>query len=666
MPPRCADPKPAGRLSYPGLDRPPARCPVSRRLGVVGCSLLLLAWHPGANAGADPEYLAQLIERSRQLGLAQRPEWLKLMHYEPRLLGGGVDGLVESPDFYNAPGGRSDPQAELQATLASFFSDLAETDRSQNPQCRFIARFDWLDRQLVFDPARLPRRTCSRYRRWHESLNPAGITLVFASAYLNSPASMFGHTFLRIDARDQNETTRLLAYAVNFGADTRETGGIAFAINGLFGGYPGSFSMLPYYAKVRDYSDLENRDIWEYPLRLSAEEVDRVLMHAWEMGPVQFRYYFFDKNCSYQLLSLLQVARPGFDFTGRFHAWAIPADTVRVVAEQPDLVPLAVYRPANATVIRRRLARLDPAERSLTRDLALRRRSPDDADVTALAPPRAAAVIETSQDYLAYLRAIGGRGIERPGELAHDLAVARSRVDAGSQAPEVAPPTVRPDQGHDSARITAGAGRWAGRDFEEIGGRAAYQDILDPDGGYVRGAQIEFANLGVRHYGDSAPRLEYLVPLSVLSLSARDDFFRPWSWNVSTSWRRVAMGGAQQPLVFGLSGGAGGAWAADAGHVRVYGLLDAETRVARELAGDSQFGGGPMVGVLVDPASPWRIHAYAQAFRYFLGQLDARWRFGIEQRVTLHRDLALRADLDREHDFGRTYNAGSLSLQVYF
>jgi len=63
--------------------------------------------------------------------------------------------------------------------------------------------------------------------------------LIFPAAYLNNPSSMYGHTLLRIDARDQDEKTRLLAYAINYAANTDETNGILFALNGLIGGYTG-------------------------------------------------------------------------------------------------------------------------------------------------------------------------------------------------------------------------------------------------------------------------------------------------------------------------------------------------------------------------------------------------------------------------------------------
>lgn len=63
------------------------------------------------------------------------------------------------------------------------------------------ARFKWLSQQLEFDTNQLALQKCDRLDRWIETLDPVGITLVFASYFMNNPASMFGHTLVRIDSR---------------------------------------------------------------------------------------------------------------------------------------------------------------------------------------------------------------------------------------------------------------------------------------------------------------------------------------------------------------------------------------------------------------------------------------------------------------------------------
>jgi hypothetical protein len=637
-----------------------------RRIGLsIFCWLLCLSQTP-ALAATDNEYLAVLVAKSKQLRLADRPEWQKLLHYVPNLISPGVHGLVDSPQFYNAPDGKNDPQAELEATLASFYSDIQESNEQQNPQCLFIARYTWLNEQLGFDPQRLPQRECKRYRAWHAALDPAGLTLIFASAFLNSPSSMYGHTLMRVDAKDQDEHTRLLAYAVNFAANTDESNGLLFAVNGLIGGYPGTFSILPYYVKVREYSDLENRDLWEYQLDLTPVEIDRVLMHAWELGSVYFQYYFFDENCSYQLLSLLQVAKPELDFTGQFRWWAIPADTVSAITRHPKLVRKVVYRPANATRLHYNLSKLDGRERKLVKELSVRRISANDPELTILPHDRAAAVLEAGQDFVSYRRAIGKSDVVDPSALAHELLTARSNLNVAAQASGVPVPKTRPDQGHDSSRVTLSAGIKEGVSFQELQARATYHDILDDDGGYARGAEIEFFSLALRHYDTVSTRVERFTPVNILSLTPRDDFFQPLSWKIRAGWQRVRAADGSEPLAFSLDGGAGGSWSNKRNTALWYALLDGSSHASRSLADGYALGVGASMGGLFDLGPRWRIHGYARSLRYFLGQQDTTVTTGLEQRYTLGRNSALRADFSHKRELQRTYNSGSVSVLYYF
>jgi len=627
--------------------------------------LLLIALIAPCAFGADDAYLADLVARSRVLKLAERPEWLKLGHYLPDLLGRGVHSLVDDPDFFSAgPPGKTDPQKELEATLASFYSAVVETPDRQNPQCQFIARRTWLDEQLHFDRQRLPLRECKRFQEWHSALNAKSLTVVFASAYVNNPSTMYGHTLLRVDARDQDERTRLLAYTVNFAANTNEREGISFAVKGLFGGYAGTFSVLPYYLKVREYSDLENRDLWEYELAFTPDEVERVVRHAWELLPAYFQYFFFDENCSYHLNALLQVARPELDLTAPFRWWALPVDTVRVITAQPGLVARTVYRPANATIIEARLKTLTEEERGIAKSLSLGRAQSAEA-LRGRPAPRAAAVLETSYDYVNYRRATGKKDVADPAALARELLVARSQVDVGPQKPEIDPGT-RPDNAHGTSRVSVGAGRRDGQNFQELAFHPTYHEVMDPEPGYARGAQIEFFDTVVRHYNDGATRLERFVPVDILSFAPRDDFFQPRSWRVSGGWERSFVRNGSEPLVGFFGGGGGAAWSDRAGHMLFYALGEANFRLNRELDGGYGIGAGGRVGTMVDLTSRWRVNAYASGLNYFLGESDQPRRIGLEQRFTLGRDSAVRFDLERRREADRHFNSGMLSLQIYF
>jgi hypothetical protein len=578
------------------------------------------------------------------------------VHYEPDLLGPGLHGLLDNPSFYNSPRGKTDPRAELEATLAAFFSD-------HDKQCAFIARRSWLDEELRFDRRRLPLAPCPRFEEWHAALNAERLTLVFASAHINNPSSMYGHTLLRIDAHGQDERTRLLAYAVNSAATTAETNGLTFAIQGLIGGYPGTFSLLPYYIKVREYSDLENRDLWEYQLDLEPHEIERVLRHLWELLPAYYQYFFFDENCSYYLNGLLQVARPELELTRPFRWWALPSDTVRVVAQQPGLVARTVYRPANATLIGARLDTMSKDERSIAKDLSLGRGGGDAA--RALPPARQAAVLEMAHDYVNYRRAIGERDVADSAALARELLVARSAVDAPSQAPRIDPPA-RPEEGHGTSRAWLGAGSRDGSAFQELGFRATYHDVLDTDAGYVKGAQIQFFDTAFRHYQDGSTRIERFIPVDILSLAPRDDFFQPRSWRVAGGWQRTFVQNGSEPLVAGLDGGAGFTRSFYRDKVYLYGLAEGALHLHHELEGGYSVGAGARVGALIDPAPRWRVNAFASGLRQFLGEKDTPASIGVQNRVALGRDTALRIDFARTREAERRFNAGSVSLQVYF
>src|SRR5690606_26511490 len=118
----------------------------------------------------------------------------------------------------------------------------------------------------------------------------------------------------------------------------------------------------PYYMKVKEYRDIENRDIWEYQLNFSEKQIHRLLMHAWELGNAHFDYYFFKENCAYHILSLLEVADPILHLTDKFHFSTIPVDTIRLLVRQEGLVKDISYRPARSTLLKRKINVLSEKE----------------------------------------------------------------------------------------------------------------------------------------------------------------------------------------------------------------------------------------------------------------------------------------------------------------
>ena len=209
-------------------------------------------------------------------------EWLALGHYQTQA-GGYLESTIDSENFFLSLDGKRNPEAELQATVDLFNGTDVEK------QCLFPARYLYLKKQGLIASA---YPTCPEYEQFKKDLRPAGLTLLYTDAYMNNPSSLFGHTLLRIDIPEGR--TQLVSHGVNYGAyvDPNENG-ILFAFWGLTGGYMGGFTIKPYYDIINTYNNIENRDIWEFRLNLTPEELDFFVAHLWEVGQTQTRYFFF-------------------------------------------------------------------------------------------------------------------------------------------------------------------------------------------------------------------------------------------------------------------------------------------------------------------------------------------------------------------------------------
>lgn len=533
---------------------------------------------PTLCAAGEPFSLKQALQRADKLHLARSDMWLSLVHYRPDRLTGGYQSQADDPRFFLSQKGKNSPRTELRATLKALWHS-GSGDNSV--RCRFPARDHWLRRRLGI--AETPVQ-CPSLDAWLAKMNSASITLVFASSYLNNPSSMFGHTFLRLDpspgaARADLLLASTVSYAADAGAGDNE---IEFAYRGIFGGYPGVTSVLPYYDKVKEYSDLENRDLWEYHLNLSRREVRRLLWHTWEIRDKRFDYYFFDENCASRLLELLDVARPGLHLTDRIGTHAIPSDTVRWVVDA-GLVDRVHFRPSAFTRVSHELHEMTPGQRSLAYQLANGETKTTSPALTDRSPGSRSRILVAAYDYIQYMAvdAHWPRSTVAPRSFA--LLNARSHLPPSGSTPPPVPP-VRPDQGHPTFRASLSGGRQDRQNLVQLSLRPAYHDLLDPPEGYRKGAQLQFLRLDARYYAhNDSLRLDRLVPVEIRSLSARNRFFKPISWQVGFGARRRWVATGDQALVAYGDAGAGLSWSPAPGWLTTA-LVTADLELGKSLA----------------------------------------------------------------------------------
>ena len=610
------------------------------------------ALSPAVASPADDSYLKELIDRATTDRLADQRDWHVLLHYLPNLFGSGVTSMEDDPGFFMAPNGKTDPQAELAATLGQFFSEELVGRSKQPAQCAFVARYHWLKEKLQFDERRLPPQFCERFIRWFNEFNAQSISVIFPTGFMNNPASMFGHTFLRIDAKGQTPQTRILDYTINYAAEVPPNAGPEYAIKGVFGGYRGHFSTIPYYLKVQEYRDIENRDIWEYRLDLTQQQVTRLLMHTWEMGNAYFDYFFFDENCSFHILSLIEAAEPSIHLSDRFRFYAIPVDTVRRLAAS-GLVGEVVSRPSRSTLVHRKREAMTDEERGWLKTLVADPNAVQWDRFRALNAERQAFVLETASDYL-LMRGSGGAEEGGPfREKNKSILAARSRLKVSPADVPIEPYVKRPDLGHGTSRAGIGAGWRNDRAFEEINIRAAYHDLLDPEAGYTPDAQIELLSAAVRHYhNDSQARLERFTALNMISLAPMDSLFQAPSWKLALGMNTIAHGGCQLCTNGYLNGGLGGAVESHVlGRQVWYAMAEVEADASKAYEQSHRVGGGGTVGLLADLTERWKLLATGSYLRYALGEKSEDLRWSIGQRYSFSTNLAFRVEYNhRSHD----------------
>ncbi|WP_445577448.1 DUF4105 domain-containing protein [Pseudomonas sp. E141] len=500
-----------------------------------------------------PLSAAPHVDPQRLQQLANDRFWISLGHYETAKLG-GWRSYISDKEFFLAPDGNEHPDHELAATVQALYGPASAGQ--QHAQCVYPARTRWLKAQLNLTD--LPTVDCSEFTQWFKDVAPHSAVMIFPAAYLNSPSSMFGHTLLRIDQADvQSDKTALLSYAINFGAYIEGSdNSILYAWKGLMGGYPGLFALVPYQEKLSEYRSLENRDLWEYRLNLSQVETERMVEHVWELKQIEFDYFFFDENCSYRLLELLQVARPSLRLTEQFPLTAIPTDTVKAVKEA-GLVESIEYRPSRERELLSRAEPLTDDEQQWVLKVSADQKQLQTSAFKALPRARQALIIDTAYRLERY-RANGQERDPQRAQRSFELLRAINQ----NPAPELdIPQPGLPEDGHESRTWQAGLGTRGDRAFGEYGLRMAYHDLNDNAESFPLGAQIEILQLKLRQYEGNDWQLQQLDLATIRSLTPRNELLQPLSWQVTGGLERVPGKHDDETLVSHVNGGAGGTWA---------------------------------------------------------------------------------------------------------
>lgn len=245
--------------------------------------------------------------------------WSRLLHAE-----GGVSHVV-SPEFFISNNGRFDIRAEQNA-----FVTVLKSNDAQQVACNFPARYKWLKSQRLTD-VEVDLNECVELTKYRDGFQRKDFYLGYITEFLDSPASAFGH--LMVVFHDPQKPMEL-ADVIHFAADSNKERGLGYITKGLSGGFSGYFVRDPFFQKSNEYLIIEQRAIHLLKIELTDDQIENLILHLYELRKAEFKYYFIDENCAFQLADFLNVAVPDKNYRMASRQAVLPMDVVRLNADR--------------------------------------------------------------------------------------------------------------------------------------------------------------------------------------------------------------------------------------------------------------------------------------------------------------------------------------------
>ncbi len=465
--------------------------------------------------------------------------WLKLLHYQKGFF--GYKSTIDYSGFFFASDGKVNPNAELAASRLALQTGEPKVGPYQlDPQCAFPARSIYF--QEAFGD--VPRAVvCDGFEHWREHLQVKSLSLVFSSAYLGNPASMLGHTFLKLNLKEkQGGLSPLLDYGASFSAYPDDALGVIYFIKGLTGGYPGVFNIEPYYTHLLSYSYKENRDLWEYELDLSARELDLFLAHFWELfSSSAVDYYFLDDNCASMLIEVLDAVRPDLDLTAKKELFVLPQQTLKVALRLQKEKRVKIY-PSQRRQFQSALERLNSSEKSELEETL--------AGHSLAGNP---AVLDLAIGHINLQKAdLKWEEQEKLRDLEDAILLKRSKYASSPKMHDSSDVYDSPDLAHEPPKVSVGFG--SGK-RTEMRARVGHHDLIDPPAGFDPYYHMNYFDLRLSKNEETAYNLDFTL-IEVKSLVPLREFDNFPSWRFAAGARlREPKEGKNQRNIFLEAGG---------------------------------------------------------------------------------------------------------------
>jgi hypothetical protein len=431
-----------------------------------------------------------------------------------------------------------------QRTAKSELISALEQINKEYIVCQYPARYNWLKNRLNITDDVLDIKKCKKVHKFVSNLEASSVYLVYTSAYFGTPVAMFGHDFLYIKRKNKS---KMLGKSVNFYAYIPEsTDVLEYVFKGLFGGFEAKYSLQDYYLLIKEYSDLSQRDIWEYELDFSKDELEQFLYHLYEVKNKNKNYTFTTLNCSYNIYWLIEVAKSkSIDKSGYIF---LPAETVGTVKDNGWIKKTSVV-PSLFNKIKANIRQLENDDAVYyIRDISnskIEIKEFINKDIKLLDKQ---IILTTSALYLQYLNTKEKIDKKYYKKKSYEILKYRSKLGINSMINDYSF-IENPENIHQIQKVSFKFGEKDGESLSVFNYRLGYHSLDDLTDGFLKGSELVYLDISAEV--DEEIKLDKLTFLKLSSFVPRDVLFKPISWQLGFNLDRKYMDDDLQGHIYG-------------------------------------------------------------------------------------------------------------------
>lgn len=415
---------------------------------------------------------------------------------------------------------------------------------------------------------------------------------------------------------------------------------------GIFGGYQAKFSSEAFHRHSQIYNETELRDLWEYKLELTQDEVDLVLAHHWELHDKTFTYYFFKQNCAYQIAKLLElvVDRP---LMNPSKPWVMPYDVIAAAAEpygdNKKVVQSIRRHESRQEAFYSKFHQLTQNEQTVTQKIAEDINYIKAATYQGLDIRSKKRIVETLLDYYSFLEVSQGELDPEQKEgrrklLAERFVLSTEQVDwlASSSAPphEAQYPSL--------LQVSPTYNSHNGEGLE-LRYRANYYDLLSLDAGRLPFSELSMFDLRLL-YRDNNWSLKRWDLFNIQNLNVSSTGLPHdggFSWSLRAGVANVDLR-CDDCLVAGISGSLGKSYRLN-NNTALYSMIDGKVQAPDRERGKLK--AGISTGLISRLTPEWRM-SLAVGYHYYLDNIEQHGHtIEWEQRFGQAKDWDIRTNL---------------------